>query len=116
MYYDRDGLPISDDEWVRLLKDEHYRRVARTKLLDASDPAKCYDVSTVWIGLDHAFGNGPPLIFETMVWPSGDDAEVECTRYPTEQQAMDGHTRTVVMVTVDLADPVIMEAAEQAQG
>lgn len=51
-------------------------------------------VSTVWFGLNHSFGSGPPLIFETMVFPGeGDLSELDCDRYSTEAEAIAGHAR-----------------------
>jgi hypothetical protein len=52
-------------------------------------------VSTVWLGLDHSFGSGPPLIFETMVFRSKDGPlhDLECDRYSTEVDALAGHSR-----------------------
>lgn len=38
---------------------EGQRVVAQTKLLDGSE------VSTVFLGLDHQWGDGPPMLFET---------------------------------------------------
>ena len=46
-------------------------------------------VSTVWLGLDHSYDGGPPLIFETMVFGGGLDLEME--RYSTEAEALAGH-------------------------
>jgi hypothetical protein len=50
-------------------------------------------VSTVWLGLDHQFGEGPPLIFETMVFGGPHDQYTE--RYSTEDEARRGHKRIV---------------------
>jgi hypothetical protein len=69
-------------------------------------------VSTVWLGLDHNFFGGPPLIFETMVFtlrdepyvmPSGTEywwEGVEQYRYSTLVEAEAGHTRILEMVRV----------------
>lgn len=66
------------------LKDS--RRVAETTLPNGRW------VSTVWLGLDHQYGDGPPLIFETMVFPGKDDiGELDCERYSTEADALAGH-------------------------
>ena len=46
-------------------------------------------VSTVFLGLDHSFGGGPPLLFETMIFDGGE--EEHCVRYSTWQQAEEGH-------------------------
>jgi hypothetical protein len=51
------------------------------------------DVSTVFLGLDHSFGHGPPLLFETMIFGGERDQYQE--RYSTLQDAMDGHDRAV---------------------
>lgn len=35
-----------------------------------------YFVSTVFLGLDHRFvGEGPPILFETMVWSDGESTD-----------------------------------------
>lgn len=55
-----------------------------------------YFVSTVFLGLNHAFGEGPPLIFETMVFSNQDygNALYE-ERYSTPSDAREGHARAV---------------------
>ena len=39
------------------------------------------DISTVFLGLDHQFGSGPPLLFETLVF--GGELDGEMVRYST---------------------------------
>jgi hypothetical protein len=86
--YDRQGNPIADLlEWGRLHEDNAYKRV------DATQIGKFW-VSTVWLGLDHSFGGGPPLIFETMVFEDG-GSDIYCDRYSTEQEAQEGHDEVV---------------------
>ena len=46
-------------------------------------------VSTVFMGIDHSFGEGPPLLWETMTFPDGDI----CERYSSHQDALEGHER-----------------------
>lgn len=83
-YYDRQGRPVSLDEWIALRKSEN-RRVAGTAVGQVW-------VSTVWLGLDHGFGGGgAPLIFETMAFVKGCRSEVLCYRYATEADALIGH-------------------------
>lgn len=111
MFYDRSGIPISARDFERLHMDMDYRVVARTTITDAADPAKTLDVSTVWLGLNHGFGDSPPLIFETMVF--GDDSlDLSCGRYSTEDEAKKGHVATVIVVTLEMTDPVIMDKGE----
>lgn len=54
-------------------------------------PSRSFGVSTVFLGLDHNFGGGPPLIFETMIFPSNNSSETGCWRYSTEAEALEGH-------------------------
>jgi len=50
-------------------------------------------VSTVFLGLDRQFGNGPPLIFETMVF--GGEFDEQQRRYSTWDEAIEGHNQVV---------------------
>ena len=53
-------------------------------------------VSTVWLGLDCQFGEGKPLIFETMVFPEkGNFLDIDCARYSTEEEALKGHEEMI---------------------
>jgi hypothetical protein len=92
MNYDRRGNPLALSDWVRLFHDEAYKRIAK-------DEVAGYLVSTVWLGLDHSFGVGPPLIFETMVFASeGGDFDMSGVgqwRYATEEAARIGHDEVV---------------------
>lgn len=47
-------------------------------------------VSTVFLGIDHRWGPGPPLVFETMVL-GPDSSDELCWRYSTWDEAMAGH-------------------------
>lgn len=49
-------------------------------------------VSTVFLGLDHSFGEGPPLLWETMVF-AGDFHEQYMDRYSSEKDALEGHEK-----------------------
>ena len=53
-------------------------------------------VSTVFLGLDHSFGSGPPLLFETMVF--GGPLDQEQDRYSTWDEAVAGHAAMVARV------------------
>lgn len=98
-YYDRQGNPISVEESHRLIKEasargEDYKRVSRTEI---PGEHKDISVSTVWLGLDHSFGDTGPLIFETMVF--GGRFDGECERYETEEDAVEGHDRMVKLIS-----------------
>ena len=96
-YYDRQGNPIGLMDWAMRYKAKD-KRVAETTLPDGKW------ISTVWLGLDHSFGGGPPLIFETMVFPKrGEWGELDSDRYSTEEQARAGHERMVAKWTAEAA-------------
>jgi hypothetical protein len=91
MYYKRDGTPYpttKDDPrgtlaWAKDFENQELKKVAFTEI-----PGKgC--VSTVYLGLDHQFGNGKPLIFESMFF--GNDGQERQERYSTEAEAIAGH-------------------------
>lgn len=84
-YYDRAGNPISMMQSVELFNEDE-RRVGD----DTIGPLR---VSTVHLVIDHQWGDGPPLIFETMVF--GDDDHAPCWRYSTEKEARKAHLSVV---------------------
>jgi len=60
-------------------------------------------VSTVFLGLDHRFfGDGPPLLFETMIF--GGEHDGYQRRYATWEEAEAGHTEACV-VAAGVATP-----------
>lgn len=106
-WYDRQGRPMTDGQRTeQLLADPKYSRVARTEIVSAADPGTAYSVSTVWLGLDHRFGDGPPLIFETMVFATSTRDELT-RRYSTEQEAREGHAEVVTLVAATVPDEVV---------
>ena len=77
-------------EWGRWMETaDDRRRVA----LWEKDGVK---VSTVFLGLDHQFVPGEPLIFETMVF--GGEWDGEQDRYSTWAEAQAGHDAIVARV------------------
>lgn len=111
-YFDRGGNPISQEEWGQLHSIHDYLVVAKT-------PVGPYEVSTVWLGINHAYDGGRPLIFETMIfalevstgtmpitgrqYAYHEDVFDYCVRYRTEQEAIDGHGAAVEMLTACMA-------------
>lgn len=91
-----DGEPVQEPDilkWGRWLEDAD-RVVARLKI------AEGVEVSTVFLGLDHSFTNdGPPLLYETMVFGGSRDQEME--RYATLEDAQHGHDRMVARARGD---------------
>lgn len=95
MYYDKTGELITQDEWARLHADKSYVRVKE-------DVVGKYWISTVWLGLNHSFGDHLE-IFETMVFTFNKDtnaldidySNLEMQRYSTEKAALAGHAEMV---------------------
>lgn len=115
MQYDRDGIPIDPATWSKLFADVAYKRAARSKILSAADPSQSFDVSTVWMGVDHSFDDGPPLIFETMVFAEGSSTDLDCRRYPTLALAEAGHVETLAVVAATVNDAIVMDAETTAE-
>ena len=93
LYYgldaNRNVVPINSRDWANgYAKD---KRVALTEVGG-------YHVSTVFLGLDHSFDNGPPLLFETMVFLGGGGSGLACDRYSTWAEAEAGHAAMVQKV------------------
>ena len=90
MWYVLDGkktIPCSDLKKVEeLLSSEENKRVG----LDILDK---YEVSTVFLALDHNYGGkDQPLLFETGVFQKGDYSEMlECLRASTWDAAEENH-------------------------
>lgn len=91
MYYvlNRKREPVPENsiiKWGRSFNKN--RRVALTELPNGGT------VSTVFLGLDHRFsGDGPPLLFETMVFTGGEDKQY---RTSTWDEATNMHCRVVL--------------------
>jgi len=82
-------LTTNEREWI--MKVHNNRIVDQTTVGD-------YLVSTVFLGIDHNFGRGLPILFETMVFNNKHN-ELYCDRYHTKQEAVEGHKKIVGMVT-----------------
>lgn len=118
-YWNRKAEPVDFATWVRLTEvgdaeygptAMHYRVLARTRV-------GAYVVSTVWLGIDHGWGRGVPIIFESMVfaieqWDSEDFGltDLDMERYPTEDSAMEGHADMVTLVRLTAVQPPGVDA------
>jgi hypothetical protein len=108
LWYDREGQPIDVEKADTLLGNPDYKRVGLTEITSASNPDTSYRVSTVWLGVNHAFGGGPPIIFETMVFgPENTDEYMQ--RYATEAEARAGHAETVTVVAATVPDETVTD-------
>ena len=51
-------------------------------------------VSTVFLGLDHAYVGGKPILWETMIFGGTHDQEYQ-ERYSSYEQAIEGHQKAI---------------------
>lgn len=88
-------------EWADWFKDananaNNKRRVNRTTMTDC-DGAEI-KISTVFLALDHNYGDSPvPILFETMIF--GGRADEDCKRCATWEQAEAQHQDAIDYVT-----------------
>lgn len=105
MYYDRSGRELDTLEWGRLFEDFDYRRIGRSLWWTAD--GGYVEISTVWVGINRNwFGDGPPLIYETMVFSTGpcDQLDELQLQWATEEGARQGHADTVAYVERFIAE------------
>lgn len=94
MYYKLDEnkkpVPVEMMEWATSQSDLNSRIVKHDKL------ANGILVSTVFLGLNHQYGEGPPVLFETMIFGGEHDQFQE--RYCTWDEAVEGHQVALELV------------------
>lgn len=95
MYYKLEGkLPVPCDdllEWA-VWFENFDRRVVYDEIGDIQ-------ISTVFLGLDHNYWGGRPILFETMIFSSGELGNLDQLqkRYCTWEEAEDGHQEIVAL-------------------
>jgi hypothetical protein len=85
-----DGDPVPEPDllkWEAWFGDTAKRRLARTEIGGG------VFVSTVFLGTDHGWGSGKPVLWETMVF--GGPLNEEQVRYHTRAEALAGHEEMV---------------------
>lgn len=95
-FYNRQGEPITLHEYGTLMADLEYKSVGYDHIGD-------FLISTAWLGANHNFSDhGKHLIFETMIFESGNSSETSSwqfdnyqTRYATEEEAVAGHAEAI---------------------
>jgi len=100
-----DPVPVHDlMEWSRFFENAEARRVAQTSIHGLW-------VSTVFLGLDHGWSGGQPILFETMIFRDEKHAPPEIyfeqiqnwahdyqMRYATWDEAVRGHETVVTTI------------------
>jgi len=79
------------EDWIENFKSNEKRIVKQDSIGDVF-------VSTIFLAIDHSFsrGEGPPILFETMIFRGIHDQYQE--RYSTWEEAEEGHERAIKLV------------------
>jgi hypothetical protein len=84
----REAKPVDMMTWAKWLESTRGNRHIKKDVVNKRR------VSTVFLGLDHQFGEGPPLIFETMVFRDENSFdEIYCDRCSTYDEAEAMHEK-----------------------
>ena len=89
---DEKGNPIEEPDilkWGEWFEKIEHRRVA--VYITPSDVI----ISTVFLGLDHSFGEGAPVLWETMIFGGPHDQYQD--RYTSLAAAIEGHDQAVAL-------------------
>tara|TARA_Y100000310_G_scaffold181172_1_gene181095 strand:- start:157 stop:609 length:453 start_codon:yes stop_codon:yes gene_type:complete len=89
--YDLEGKECTFKQWAKIFSENN-------KSLKYTTINKIVAVSTVWLGKTN-FGSGKLNIYETIVFQFDRDSdkrdELECFRYDTKKEALEGHETQV---------------------
>lgn len=95
-YYLKDKIPVKAKDvmdWAQKFERQSEERIVKQEEVNGKF------ISTVFLGINHNWGEGDPLLFETMVFPSKDNfADLYCDRYSTWEEAELGHKKAVDLV------------------
>lgn len=90
LFYKLEGhKPVACYSYKELSLGKDVFRVALTKMYGMT-------ISTVFLVIDHGFGEGPPVLFETMIF--GGPLDQTTMRYCTWEEAEEGHNLCVQKV------------------
>lgn len=89
------AVPVSSmEDWAKEF-DWDTRHVASTRIGGIW-------ISTVFVGIDMRYGDGPPLLFETMAFRGGEGDD--CERSSTWEEAEAQHKAMVAKVRAEIKD------------
>ena len=83
---------------------EEWGRAFNDRKPVAVDGIGGYLISTVFLGIDHAFGHGLPILFETMVFDAKGSTGYQ-TRCGTWEEAIEQHEKAVAHVVQLINEP-----------
>lgn len=87
---------LNEDKTTELLPPGTYPNFEEDRHI-GDDTINGARISTVFLGLDHNWGDGPPVLFETMVFGGEHDEWMD--RYHTYDEALAGHKKVVDCIT-----------------
>lgn len=94
MYYllneDKTTTPVNMLTWVE--NQDPNNKIVKQDYVTFM--GKEFQVSTVFLGIDHGY-DGIPLLFETMIFHKGTFTDLFCERYHTYDQALSKHEHIV---------------------
>lgn len=93
---DENGEPIPCYDlttWANAFEKDTRRILKQTEI------SKDIRVSTVFLGMDHSFSKGPPLLWETMIFGGKHDSWQN--RYATKLEALIGHDAAVELAKTE---------------
>ena len=85
-------IPATLDEWSKFTEPYCISSVVRDEVDDLC-------VSTVFLGINHNWGEGPPILFETMIF--GGEHDEDRWRYATWDEAIVGHKTACAVAGID---------------
>ena len=92
IFYDRQGNPITGERFSEIHDGEGHLDYVIVK----QETVGTQWVSTVWTGINTAWFQETPLIFETMIFPfSQDPSDLYQDKYSTLEEAEKGHKKAI---------------------
>jgi hypothetical protein len=79
----KETVPCDLDTWVRFFE--------KSDRFIVNDMINDRYVSTVFLGIDHNYFGGTPILFETMIFDKGSDFDCWCQRSCTYEEALLTH-------------------------
>lgn len=114
LFFDRKARPIGMIQAGQLKWEQPgYERIGHSWLVGRLGAV---EVSTVWLGMDHGWRGGPPIIFETMIFCDDDELNLSCWRYSTVKDAQIGHRRVVKLVKLLQRYPKVLAKPHKNRG
>jgi len=87
---------IESSKWME--ENPKRKTVGYDKLKDPNGDDVC--VSTVFLGLDHSWNGGKPILWETMIFGGKNDQAYQ-ERYSSYEDALEGHQKAINFIKTE---------------